>query len=93
MAQAFNPSRGKCVSEFKISLLSKVSTRACSAPQRDPVSRRQKQTKQPIQMNLVKKNKQTNKQTNASLYDSYNCPAHLKLLKILKVAVCGHANL
>jgi hypothetical protein len=48
VAHAFNPSRGKQISEFEANLVYRVSSRTARATQRNPVS----------------KNKQTNKQTN-----------------------------
>ena len=48
VAHAFNPSRGRQISEFEASLVYRVSSRTTKATQRNPV--------------LKNKNKQTNKQ-------------------------------
>jgi hypothetical protein len=42
VAHAFNPSRGRRISEFKTSLVYKVSSRTAWATQRNPVSKNQK---------------------------------------------------
>jgi hypothetical protein len=42
MAHAFNPSRGRWISEFEASLVYKVSSRTARATQRNPVSKNQK---------------------------------------------------
>jgi hypothetical protein len=39
LARAFNPSRGRQISEFKASLVYKVSSRTARAIQRNPVSK------------------------------------------------------
>jgi hypothetical protein len=41
-AHAFNPSRGRQISEFEASLVYKVSSRTARAIQRNPVSKNQK---------------------------------------------------
>jgi hypothetical protein len=58
VAHAFNPSsggRGRQISEFEASLVSRVSSRRARATQRNPVSKSKKQNK-------TKQKKQTNKQ-------------------------------
>jgi hypothetical protein len=42
VAHAFNPSKGRPISEFEASLVYKVSSRAARAIQRNPVSKNQK---------------------------------------------------
>jgi hypothetical protein len=42
VAHAFNPSRGRRISEFEASLVYKVSSRTARAIQRNPVSKKQK---------------------------------------------------
>jgi hypothetical protein len=41
VAHAFNPSRGRWISEFEASLVYKVSSRTARAAQRNPVSKNQ----------------------------------------------------
>ena len=52
VVHAFNPSRGRQISEFKASLVYRVSSRTARAIQRNPVSKTKTKTK----------NNQTNKQ-------------------------------
>ena len=46
MAHASNPRRGRQISEFKASLVYRVSSRTARATQRDPVSRKRKEKKE-----------------------------------------------
>jgi hypothetical protein len=48
VAHAFNPGRGRQISEFKASLVYKVSSRTARAIQRNPVSKNQKKKKKSI---------------------------------------------
>jgi hypothetical protein len=59
VAHAFNPRRGRQISEFKASLVYKVSSRTARAIQRNPVSKTNKQTKN---NNNKSQTKQANKQ-------------------------------
>jgi hypothetical protein len=45
VAHAFNPSRGRRISEFEASLVYKVSSRTASVTQRNPVSKTPKKKK------------------------------------------------
>jgi hypothetical protein len=53
VAHAFDPSRGRQISEFEASLVYKVSSMTAKAIQRNPVSKKQNKTKQ----NKTKKRK------------------------------------
>jgi hypothetical protein len=46
MAHASNPRRGRQISEFKASLVYRVSSRTARATQRGPVSRKRKEKKE-----------------------------------------------
>jgi hypothetical protein len=46
VAHAFNPSKGRQISEFEASLVYKVSSRTARGIQRNPVSKKQKTKKQ-----------------------------------------------
>jgi hypothetical protein len=63
--------RGRQISEFEASLVYKVSSRIARATQRNPV---------------LKKQKQTNKQTKSSLYGTCSFPIHLRF----KRAKCAY---
>jgi hypothetical protein len=62
VAHAFDPSRGRRISEFEASLVYKVSSRTARAIQRNPVSKNQP-TNQPTNQ----PNKQTNTQKRIGL--------------------------
>jgi hypothetical protein len=60
-------SRGRRISEFKVSLVYRVSSRTARATQRNPVSKQKTKNKQTTTTTTKTKkpnNKQTNKQTN-----------------------------
>jgi hypothetical protein len=56
--------RGRWISEFKASLVYRVSSRTARATQRNPVSKKNKKQKQKKQKNKTKQNKKPNKQKN-----------------------------
>jgi hypothetical protein len=54
VAHAFNPSRGRRISEFEASLVYKVSSRTARAIQRNPVSKKPKKKKKRKKKSLGK---------------------------------------
>ena len=55
VAHAFNPSRGRQISEFKASLVYKVSSKTARATQRNPVSKTKNQKPKTKNQNKTKK--------------------------------------
>jgi hypothetical protein len=69
VAHAFNPStfpsgRGRWISEFKASLVYKVSSRTARATQRKPVSKNKNKNTKPNKQNNKQTKPNKNKQTN-----------------------------
>jgi hypothetical protein len=54
VAHAFNPSRGRRISEFEASLVYKVSSRTARATQRNPVSKKNQKKKKKVKQNKKK---------------------------------------
>jgi hypothetical protein len=69
VAHAFNPSRGRRISEFEVSLVYRVSSRTARAIQRNPVS---KKTNKQTNKKTKTKNKQTNKKTQTITQASFH---------------------
>jgi hypothetical protein len=59
--------RGRWISEFKASLVYRVSSRTARAIQRKPVSKKKNKTKQKKKNKNKKQNKQTNKNPESKL--------------------------
>jgi predicted S18 family serine protease len=75
-------SRGRQISEFKVSLVYRVSSRTARAIQRNPVSKKQQKTKN------KQKNKKTTKKTNkTNQTTTTNTPA--SFIRILGLHTCS----
>ena len=61
VAQAFNPSRGRQISEFEARMVYKVRSRTARAIQRNPVSKKNKKTKPKKKQNQKNKKKKKKK--------------------------------
>ena len=61
VAQAFNPSRGRQISEFEARMVYKVRSRTARDTQRNPVSKKKKKKKQKKKTKPKKKKKKKKK--------------------------------
>jgi hypothetical protein len=67
VAQAFNPSRGRWISEFETSLVYRVSSRTARATQRNPVSKKRKKKKKKKEKECTRQEKTHRSLTNSKV--------------------------